>query len=90
MSVEASGPSVQDIRWVRVLRKLLRLTRAPQLSPEEQKAVSGSFSNSEAAQASGIKLNGQKFFTLQADDTRVYGKKGVGVGKHGYVTADDF
>ncbi|EOR01361.1 hypothetical protein E3P92_01531 [Wallemia ichthyophaga] len=47
-----------------------------QLTPEEQRAIIGSFSNSEATQASGIKLNGQKFFTLQADEGKVYGKKG--------------
>ena len=48
-----------------------------QLSPDEQKAVINAFSNPEQTQAQGIRLAGQKFFTLQADPERVYGKKAV-------------
>lgn len=48
-----------------------------QLSPEEQKAAINAFSSPSETQAHGIKLAGQKFFTLQADSDRVYGKKGV-------------
>ncbi|EIM24278.1 profilin [Wallemia mellicola] len=47
-----------------------------QLAQDEQTAILGSFANSEATQASGIRLAGQKFLTLQADDAHVYGKKG--------------
>lgn len=35
------------------------------------------FNNPAAAQASGIRLAGQKFFTLQATDRSIYGKKAV-------------
>ena len=47
------------------------------MSAEEQKAVVGAFANPAETQAHGIKLAGQKFFTLQADTNHVYGKKGV-------------
>lgn len=35
------------------------------------------FNNPGSAQASGIRLAGQKFFTLQANDRSIYGKKAV-------------
>ncbi len=35
------------------------------------------FKDPTTTQASGIRLAGQKFFTLQANDRSVYGKKGV-------------
>ena len=54
------------------------LTRSlQQLSPEEQKAVTGAFSNPGQTQASGVRLAGQKYFTLSIDDRSIYGKKGV-------------
>ncbi|KAJ7705607.1 profilin [Mycena rosella] len=46
------------------------------LSAEEQKAVIGAFSNVESVQASGLKLAGVKFFTVQITDNSIYGKKG--------------
>ncbi|KAH7890520.1 profilin, partial [Phlebopus sp. FC_14] len=45
------------------------------LSPEEQKAILNAHKNLEATQATGIRLAGQKFFTLQANDRSIYGKK---------------
>lgn len=48
-----------------------------QLTLDEQKAIRESFSNPDKALTSGIKLAGQKFFTLQANDRSVYVKKGV-------------
>lgn len=48
-----------------------------QLSPAEQKAVIAAFDTPEATQANGIRLGGQKFFTLQCDKERLYGKKGA-------------
>ncbi|EJD07866.1 profilin [Fomitiporia mediterranea MF3/22] len=47
------------------------------LTAEEQKAVVDSFARPDEAQAHGVKLAGQKFFTLQASDQHVYGKKGA-------------
>ncbi|KAF8415628.1 profilin [Boletus edulis BED1] len=47
------------------------------LSPDEQKAIVNAHNNVEATQASGVRLAGQKFFTLQANDRSVYGKKGA-------------
>lgn len=35
------------------------------------------FNNPGSAQATGIRLAGQKFFTLQANDRSIYGKKAV-------------
>ncbi|KAJ6598217.1 profilin [Mycena vulgaris] len=52
------------------------------LSAEEQKAVLAAFGNVEAVQASGLRLAGQKFFTVQVvPDRSIYGKKGA----DGYV-----
>ena len=45
------------------------------LSVDEQKAIVNSFNDAGAVQASGIRASGQKFFTLQANDRSVYGKK---------------
>ncbi|KAI0002526.1 profilin [Russula compacta] len=46
------------------------------LTPDEQKAIRESFSNPDKAFASGIKLAGKKYFTIQANDRSVYVKKG--------------
>jgi profilin len=35
------------------------------------------FASPDQAQANGIRLAGQKFLTIQANDRSVYGKKGV-------------
>jgi hypothetical protein len=57
-------PSLLRVRW-------------SQLSSEEQKGVLGAFTNPEETQAKGIRLAGEKFFTLQANERSVYGKKRV-------------
>ncbi|KAG6371313.1 hypothetical protein JVT61DRAFT_9784 [Boletus reticuloceps] len=48
-----------------------------QLSSEEQKAIVNAHGNLDAIRASGVRLAGQKFFTLQANERSVYGKKGA-------------
>ncbi|KAF5339754.1 hypothetical protein D9611_009134 [Ephemerocybe angulata] len=45
------------------------------LSAEEQKAVINAFKDPAAVQASGLRLAGNKFFTLQANDRSIYLKK---------------
>ncbi|KAF8552791.1 profilin [Imleria badia] len=45
------------------------------LSPDEQKAVINAFKNPEVTQANGVRLAGQKFFTLSCNDRSLYGKK---------------
>jgi profilin len=45
------------------------------LSTEEQRAAIAAFNNPEQAQASGVRLAGQKFFTLQCNPRSLYGKK---------------
>ncbi|KAI0049320.1 profilin [Auriscalpium vulgare] len=45
------------------------------LSPEEQKAVLGAFDHPDTVQASGFRLAGQKYFTLQVNSRSIYGKK---------------
>ncbi|KAJ6618191.1 profilin [Mycena sp. CBHHK59/15] len=47
------------------------------LSAEEQKAILAAYSNTDAVLASGLKLAGVKFFTVQANDRSIYGKKGA-------------
>jgi len=46
-----------------------------ELSAAEQKAAIGLLNNKEAAQASGITLAGTKYFALQVDERKFYGKK---------------
>ncbi|TFY67667.1 hypothetical protein EVG20_g3865 [Dentipellis fragilis] len=45
------------------------------LSADEQKAVLNVFNDPASAQASGVRLAGQKFFTLQVNERSYYGKK---------------
>ena len=47
------------------------------LTAEEQQAAIKAFANPDETQGHGVRLAGQKFFTLQATDEHVYGKKGV-------------
>ena len=51
--------------------------RRAQLSAAEQTAALSAFNDAGRTQASGIRLAGQKYFTLQANERSVYGKKGV-------------
>ncbi|RPD65417.1 profilin [Lentinus tigrinus ALCF2SS1-7] len=46
------------------------------LSADEQKTIVSAFNDPANTQAHGIRLAGQKFFTLSANDRSVYGKKG--------------
>ncbi|KAN0082524.1 Profilin [Tylopilus felleus] len=48
-----------------------------ELSLDEQKAILSAFDNPETTQASGIRLGGQKFITLQCNKDHIYGKKGA-------------
>ncbi|KIL61594.1 hypothetical protein M378DRAFT_13404 [Amanita muscaria Koide BX008] len=45
------------------------------LSPEEEKAILTAHSKPDVVQTSGLKLAGQKYFTLQAGDRSIYLKK---------------
>ncbi|KIJ62298.1 hypothetical protein HYDPIDRAFT_114791 [Hydnomerulius pinastri MD-312] len=45
------------------------------LSAEEQKAIKNGFEHNDQVQASGIRLAGQKFFTVRCDARSIYGKK---------------
>ncbi|KAJ7489167.1 profilin [Mycena latifolia] len=51
------------------------------LSADEQKHVLNAFADLDAVRASGLVLAGTKFFTVQASDQSIYGKKGA----DGYV-----
>lgn len=51
--------------------------RGTQVAPEEQSALVRGFADNASIQGSGIKLNKQKYFTLQANDRSIYGKQGV-------------
>ena len=48
-----------------------------QLSIDEQKAVIAAFKDPSKTQAQGVRLGGQKFFTLSASERSIYGKKQV-------------
>lgn len=48
-----------------------------QITPEEQKTILASFDDIVHTEANGITLAGKKFFTLQATNEHVYGKKSV-------------
>ncbi|KAI0821091.1 profilin [Irpex lacteus] len=45
------------------------------LSQEEQNAIIGLHSKPDLAQANGFRLAGDKYFTLQANERSIYGKK---------------
>jgi len=45
------------------------------LSTQEQKEIVNAFANADQVQASGIRLAGQKFFTLRITDRSIYLKK---------------
>lgn len=68
----------------RGLQRTSRILRLPnlrptcaQLAPEEQTAIVNAFKDLDTVRASGLKLAGTKFFTVQANETSIYGKKGV-------------
>lgn len=46
-----------------------------QLSPAEQKAIINAFENVNETQTNGVRLAGQKFFTLRCGPESIYGKK---------------
>ncbi|KAF8266232.1 profilin [Lactarius quietus] len=43
--------------------------------PNEQKEIVAAFKSADIAQANGIRLSGQKFFTVKADERSIYVKK---------------
>ncbi|OBZ78368.1 Profilin-1B [Grifola frondosa] len=45
------------------------------LSPDEQKAILAGYTHPDQVQANGIRLAGQKYFTLSVNDRSIYGKK---------------
>ncbi|KAI0795067.1 profilin [Abortiporus biennis] len=47
------------------------------LSPEEQKFIIDGYAHPDNVQAHGIRAEGQKYFTLQATDRTIQGKKGA-------------
>ena len=52
------------------------------MSPEEQKAVINAFENPEQAQASGLRLVGEKYFVISVNDSIIQLKKAVCVPPH--------
>ncbi|CCG84164.1 protein of unknown function [Taphrina deformans PYCC 5710] len=46
------------------------------LSAPELKAISAGFDNAGSIQASGLKVMGEKYLTIRAEDRSIYGKKG--------------
>jgi len=46
------------------------------LTADEQKAAISAWKDQAATQAHGVRLGGQKYFTLSVTDRSVYGKKG--------------
>jgi hypothetical protein len=48
-----------------------------QISPDEAKKVVGAFVSLETVRSTGVTIAGTKFFTLQANERSIYGKKMV-------------
>ena len=46
-----------------------------QLNPDEQKSIVSAFANLDAIRASGVRLAGDKYFTLSADNRSIVVKK---------------
>lgn len=53
------------------------LTRSSQLSQAEQDALVKAFDNAVETQANGIRLMGQKYFTISVGESIIQGKKSV-------------
>jgi len=45
------------------------------VTPAEIQAILGAFSNPAAVSGVGFKVEGEKYFTILANDTQLYGKK---------------
>ncbi|KAG8221487.1 hypothetical protein J3R82DRAFT_1700 [Butyriboletus roseoflavus] len=82
----AYGQHLLDTTYAFLPRTQARVDTSSQLSPEEQKAAIAVFSHAEAAQANGVRLAGQKFFTLQCSPEHLYGKKGASTAKIDIMT----
>jgi len=54
----------------------------PQISQPEAKKVIDAFKSLDTVRSSGVTIAGCKFFTLQATDRSIYGKKGVRADSH--------
>lgn len=67
--------------WIRcafLIRPCVRVDYDPeQLSSKEQTDIIAAFKNPGNTQASGVRLAGRKFFTLNANDRSIYGKAAV-------------
>lgn len=61
-----------------------------QISPGEQAAIITALKNSEEATAKGVRLADQKFFVLQADAEKIYGKKQVRSGYSFHSTTSPY
>lgn len=61
----------------RYLSALLLCSRTWQLSTEEQKAIVDGFTSPDQIQASGVRLAGQKYFTLSVVGRTIQAKKAV-------------
>jgi profilin len=48
------------------------------VSPQEGAILAAGFADASAIRGDGIHLNGQKYFTLRADERSIYGKQGNG------------
>lgn len=59
-----------------------------QLSPEEQQAAISAFADPAKTQAGGIRLCGQKYFTISVSDRSVYGKQKVRARLAPYMISD--
>ncbi|KXN73393.1 profilin-2 [Conidiobolus coronatus NRRL 28638] len=46
------------------------------VSPAEGAAIANGYTDANSIRGSGIHLNGEKYFTLRADDRSIYGKQG--------------
>ncbi|THG95191.1 hypothetical protein EW026_g6415 [Hermanssonia centrifuga] len=53
------------------------LVGSGKLSTDEQKAIVVGFSKPDNILSSGVRLGGQKYFALSANDRSIYGKKGA-------------
>jgi len=72
------GPSLKEFKCDFVSETIKCVPEIiTQLSPEEEKAIIAGFDKPDQVQANGIRAGGVKYFTLQAGEDNIYGKKGV-------------
>jgi hypothetical protein len=78
LSRDPSDRTPELLHPIYTLIPTMRYHTHNQISPQEQQAIVNGFKDAKAVQESGVRVAGNKFFVIQANDGSIYGKKQVG------------